>query len=125
MEDLIALLVLAIESVITMLVAHYIGMALPWLVGLILFIVLTFIGLGVWDSKAMQEWRKFALNSLVLSIGFFGVDVLLAHLHGQTTIQFGGDLLGLPLIFVIWCCAMVSLAGFARAPYIRSKSANL
>lgn len=88
MEDLIAVSTLAIECVIVMLVLHYMGLAVPFGVVAAVFVVLAFIGLGVWDKKTAEEWRNLAVRSVILGIGFLGIDVLLAHLHGQTTFQF-------------------------------------
>ncbi len=118
MEDLIGLLALAIECIIATLVARYMGVALPFVVTVVVFMVLAFIGLGVWDKKTMDGWRKLAAVSAFLGIGFFGIDVLLPYLHGQTTLQFPGGLLGLPLTLVTWGSAMVSAAGLARAFYL-------
>jgi hypothetical protein len=119
MEDLIGLLALAIECAISILVAHVVGVELPIVIVAVVFVVLAFIGLGVWDKKALEGWRKLAVASVILGIGFFGSDVLLAHLHGQTTLQFRGGLLGLPLTLATWGTAMVSVAGLARALYLK------
>lgn len=117
-EDLIAILALAIECAIFMLVARSVGVPLPFGITVAVFVVLAFIGLGVWDKKDVGGWRKLAVASVILGTAFFGIDVLLAHLHGQTILQFPGGLLGLPLTFVTWCSAMVSLAGLSRALYL-------
>ena len=117
MEDLIAILALAIECAIAALVAHSVGVRLPFSFAVAVFVVLAFIGLGVWDKKDLGGWRKLAVESVTLGIAFFGVDVLLAHLHGQTIFQFPGGLSGLPLTVAVWGSAMVSAAGLARALY--------
>lgn len=121
MEDLIGVLALAIECAFSILVAHSMGLELRSgiVVAVLIFVVLAFVGLGVWDKKTVEGWRKLAITSVILGIGFFGIDVLLAHLHGQTTSQFPGGLLGFPVTLATWGCAMVSVAGFARAFYLR------
>jgi hypothetical protein len=115
MEDLIGIFVLAAECIMAALLAHFVGVALPALVVIAVFVALAFIGLGVWDRKDAEAWGKFTITSVVLGVGFSGADVFLAHLHGQTTFQFRGGFLGLPLTFVTWATAMVCVAGFARA----------
>jgi hypothetical protein len=117
MEDLIAILALAIECTVSILVAHSVGVRLPFGIMVAVFVILAFIGLGVWDKKDVRGWRKLAVTSVILGIGFFGVDVLLAHLHGQTIFQFPGGLLEPPLTLATWGSAMVSVAGLARALY--------
>lgn len=117
MEDLIGASMLAIECVIVMLVLHYTGLAVPFAIAAAVFVLLAFIGLGVWDEKTAKEWRKLAIRSVILGIVFFGSDILLAHLNGQKTFQSLGGLFGLPVTFATWGYAMVSVAGLTRALY--------
>lgn len=124
MEDLLGVSALAMEYVIIMLVLHYLGLAVPFWIAVAVFVALAFIGLGVWDQKTREEWRKLAIGSVILGIAFFGIDVLLAHLNGQKTSQFQGGPLGLPVTFATWGCAMVSVAGLARALYLNSARAG-
>ena len=119
-EDFIAIFVLALECGIATLVTHYTGAEIPALVWVVVFLVLAFVGLGIWERRDVEGWRRVTLSSTGLGVGFFGADVFLAHLHGQRTFQFRGGLLGLPLTFLTWACAMVSAAGFARALYIKA-----
>jgi len=120
MEDFIAIFVLAIECGMAALVTHYAGAEIPALAWVVVFLVLAFVGLGVWQRRDVDGWRKVAVSSVGLGVLFFGGDVFLAHLDGQRTFQFRGGPLGLPLTFVTWCCTMVSTAGFARAHYVKA-----
>lgn len=125
MKDFIAVSALAIESAIVILVVRYMGLAVPFGVAVVVFVVLALIGFAVWHKKTAEEWRKFALGSVILGGGFFAIDVILAHVVGKTTtFRFPGGLLGLPLTFAICSCAMVSLAGLARALYLGRGSAG-
>lgn len=125
MKDFIAVSALAIESAIVTLVVRYMGLAVPFGVAVAVFVVLALIGFAVWHKKTPEQWRELALGSVILGVGFFAIDVILAHLVGKTTtFRFPGGLLGLPLTFAIWGCAMLSLAGLARAHYLNGGSAR-
>jgi hypothetical protein len=72
MEDLLAILALAIECGTSILVAHSVGVRLPFGIAVVVFVVLAFIGFGVWDKKDVGGWRRLAMKSVILGIGFFG-----------------------------------------------------
>ena len=122
MENFIAILVLATECGVVALVTHYAGAGIPPLAWFVVFLLLAFVGLGIWHTRDVEGWRKVAVSSVGLGVLFFGGDVFLAHLEGQRTFQFRGSLLGLPVTFVTWCCAMVSTSGFARALYVKASA---
>jgi hypothetical protein len=74
----------------------------------------------------VKQWGRLAVRSVVLGIGFVGVDILLALLNGQANpFHYPGGLLGLPLTFLI--CpggTIICLAGLARASYISRRAAG-
>jgi hypothetical protein len=74
----------------------------------------------------VKRWRRLAVRSVILGIAFFGADLLIALLHGQSNpFHFPGGLLGLPLTFLICPVGtIICLAGLARAYYISRRAAS-
>ena len=121
MEDLLAILALAIQCAISILVAHSVGVRLPFRIAVVVFVVLAFIGLGVLDKKDVGGWRRLAMKSVI-----FGHWVLRNRCIAGSpswTDDFPVSRRSfrastLPLTLAIWGSAMVSVAGLARALYL-------
>jgi hypothetical protein len=124
MADLIAILALGLQcSLIIVAVNFWVSTTLSF-VEAISFPILVIVGLVLWHrkefSQTVKQWSSLAVRSVILGIGFFGVDFLVALSQGQPNpLHFPGGLLGLPLTLLV--CpggTIICLAGAVRALYI-------
>lgn len=129
MADSIAVLVMALQyGLIVSIFDLYFGKALPLWIVVGIFVVLSTVGIALWHKKkswqTAKQWRKLIFISLILGVGFFASDLVLAYLHGQTNpLHVAGGLLGLPLTIAI--CpgfTMICVAGLVRSLYLNRTS---
>jgi hypothetical protein len=123
--DLIAILSLGLQySLIISIIDLYLRTELPLVLVMIGFLALAAIGIAIWHKKKASQsaaaWGKLLVIALILGIGFFGVDLLVALLNGQRNpLHVAGGLLGLPLTVLVFpAFTMICLAGLVRAVYI-------
>lgn len=122
--DAIGLLILGLQyfSIIALADACF-GAGLPRDTMTGLFAAFAILAIVVWRSKKnadnAAEWGKFALISIFLGLGFFGVDWMIAYFNGEPRPSFAvGTPLGLILTVAVCPCAtMVCVAGLIRAVY--------
>jgi hypothetical protein len=125
MADSIAIVTLGLQYALIIIVGDlWLGASVPISVVAVTFLILTSVGLLLWHRKGLaqtaKQWGTLAVRSIILGIGLYGVDFLIALLHGRANpFHFPGGLLGLPLTFLI--CpggTVICLAGFVRASYV-------
>ena len=130
MADLIAISTVGLQyCLIISIVDLYFRKILPLSIVVAIFVILISAGLAVWHKKrswqTAKQWRKPILLSLIVGVAFFGCDLLLAHLNGQSNpLLFPGGLLGIPLTLAV--CpgfTMICVAGLVRALYLSTRSA--
>src|SRR5258708_34146924 len=103
MADLIAIVALGLQySLVVFAVNLWLRTALPFSAVAITFLILASIGMLLWHRKKLsqtaKQWGTLAVRSVVLGIGFFVADLLIALFNGQATpCTFPGGLLALPL----------------------------
>jgi hypothetical protein len=125
MADLLAIAALGLQyAAIILIVDLYLGGLFPLALAMTIFLFLAGVGIALWHREkfppTVKCWGRFTGYSVLLGVGFFGADLLLALVHGEANpFHFPGGLLGLPLTFLVCPGAtMVCLAGLVRAFYI-------
>ena len=129
MADTLAVLTVGLQYAIIVSMIDFYFETIPLGIAVVIFGVLSGIGIAIWHKmkswQTVKQWRKRIVISLILGVGFFATDVLLAYLHGQINpLHFAGGILALPLTLAI--CpgfTMICVAGLVRAFYI-SQSAG-
>jgi hypothetical protein len=131
MGDIIGITIIGLQYFFSILaVKRYLGMELPREVVIGIFLVYAGVGVAVWHRKkdwqsAVATWAKLTLGSLIMGIGFVGVDSLLGYSEGAKPVFTGGGLLGFPVTVLI--CppfTMICVAGLIRALYLRGVEAK-
>jgi|SRR5579884_1048505 len=132
MADLIAILALGVQySMVVVAILLLNRTTLSPLLLTIAFLILAAIGFVLWHreepSQTVRRWWKLAVGSVVLGVGFFGVDFLVALSQGQPNpFHFPGGLLGLPVtLFICPGGTIVCFAGLVRTYYLSRKAAGI
>jgi hypothetical protein len=125
MSDLIAILAVGLQYwLIILIIDWYHGRVLPVSISVAVFAILVAVGLALWHRtgpwQTAKQWRRSTIASLILGGAFFAIDLLWAHLHGQTNpLNYPAGLLGIPLTVAI--CpgfTMICIAGLVRLLYL-------
>jgi hypothetical protein len=131
MGDIIGIAIIGLQYFFSILaVKQYLGVELPLEAEIGILLAYAGVGVAVWHRKkewqsAVATWAKLTLGSLIMGIGFVGVDSLLGYSEGAKPVFTGGGLLGFPLTVLI--CppfTMICVAGLVRAFYLRRAEAT-
>lgn len=121
MPDLIGTLILGIQySLIFLIGTVFLGSAFPREFAIFIFPVFAGVSIAIWRNieKSAQAWGAAALSSVVIGLGFFGIDWFNGFLQKTSDPLYGG-FLGVPLtILVCPIATIVCVAALGRQLYI-------